>query len=59
MRFPVVTVDGPSGVGKGTVCGHLSNRLGFALLDSGSLYRVTGWRRVSVRLTWAITSPAP
>lgn len=40
--IPVITVDGPSGVGKGTVCGHLSNRLGFHLLDSGSLYRLTG-----------------
>lgn len=41
--FPIITVDGPSGVGKGTVCGHLSQRLGFALLDSGSLYRLTGF----------------
>ena len=40
--IPVITVDGPSGVGKGTVCGHLANRLGFHLLDSGSLYRLTG-----------------
>lgn len=42
MTVPVITVDGPSGVGKGTVCGHLSKRLGFHLLDSGSLYRLTG-----------------
>lgn len=41
--IPVITVDGPSGVGKGTVCGHLSQRLGFHLLDSGSLYRLTGY----------------
>lgn len=42
MSIPVITIDGPSGVGKGTVCGHLSERLGFHLLDSGSLYRLTG-----------------
>ena len=42
MKPRVITVDGPSGVGKGTVCGHLANRLGWHLLDSGSLYRLTG-----------------
>lgn len=40
--IPVICVDGPSGVGKGTLCGHLSRRLGFHLLDSGSLYRLVG-----------------
>jgi cytidylate kinase len=38
--LPIITVDGPSGVGKGTVCKHLSKVLGFHLLDSGALYRV-------------------
>ncbi|AAU38084.1 MULTISPECIES: (d)CMP kinase [Basfia] len=37
----VITVDGPSGAGKGTLCYALANRLGFALLDSGAIYRVT------------------
>ncbi|WKE63974.1 (d)CMP kinase [Gallaecimonas kandeliae] len=37
---PVVTVDGPSGVGKGTLCHHLSERLGWHFLDSGAIYRV-------------------
>ncbi len=40
-RAPVITVDGPSGVGKGTLCQWLANRLGFHLLDSGALYRLT------------------
>lgn len=38
--IPVVTVDGPSGTGKGTVAGYLAGRLGWHLLDSGALYRV-------------------
>ncbi|MDS4070987.1 MAG: (d)CMP kinase [Candidatus Competibacter sp.] len=40
-RPPVVTVDGPSGVGKGTLCQWLATRLGWRLLDSGALYRLT------------------
>lgn len=39
--IPVITVDGPSGVGKGTLCQWLASRLGFHLLDSGALYRLT------------------
>lgn len=38
---PVVTVDGPGGAGKGTVTQMLARRLGWHLLDSGALYRLT------------------
>lgn len=38
---PVITVDGPSGAGKGTVCHLLAEKTGFTLLDSGALYRLT------------------
>jgi 3-phosphoshikimate 1-carboxyvinyltransferase len=37
---PVVSIDGPSGVGKGTIATLLAKRLGFHYLDSGALYRV-------------------
>ena len=37
----VITIDGPSGSGKGTVCSMLARRLGWHLLDSGALYRLT------------------
>ncbi len=41
-QAPVVTVDGPSGSGKGTICRRVAAALGFHLLDSGALYRLTG-----------------
>lgn len=37
----VITVDGPSGAGKGTLCQLLAKHFGFGLLDSGALYRLT------------------
>lgn len=36
----VITIDGPSGSGKGTVAGLLARQLGWNLLDSGALYRL-------------------
>ncbi|MDO6682985.1 MULTISPECIES: (d)CMP kinase [unclassified Oceanobacter] len=38
----VIAIDGPSGAGKGTVCALLAEQLGWHLLDSGALYRITG-----------------
>lgn len=37
---PVITIDGPSGVGKGTLCKALAKSFGWHLLDSGAIYRV-------------------
>jgi cytidylate kinase len=41
--IPVITVDGPSGAGKGTIAHLLADRLGYHFLDSGALYRVTAY----------------
>ena len=38
----IVTIDGPSGSGKGTIAKLLASNLGWHLLDSGALYRVLG-----------------
>lgn len=42
MNFqpPVITIDGPSGSGKGTIAGLLAHQLRWNLLDSGALYRL-------------------
>ncbi len=40
-NVPVVTIDGPSGVGKGTVSLRVAEHTGWHILDSGSLYRLT------------------
>ncbi len=37
---PIVTIDGPSGSGKGTISRAVAGRLGWHLLDSGALYRL-------------------
>ena len=39
MSTPVLTIDGPSGVGKGTVARVIAQKLGWNLLDSGAIYR--------------------
>ncbi len=40
---PVIAIDGPGGAGKGTISQAVASRLGWHLLDSGSLYRVTAY----------------
>ena len=38
-EIPVITIDGPSGAGKGTIACQLADELGFHMLDSGAVYR--------------------
>ncbi|QGZ41687.1 cytidylate kinase [Pseudoduganella flava] len=40
-NIPVITIDGPTASGKGTVAHKVADKLGFHLLDSGALYRLT------------------
>ena len=49
---PVITIDGPSGSGKGTVSRAVAKALGWSLLDSGALYRLVALagRRASISL---------
>jgi cytidylate kinase len=49
---PVITVDGPSGAGKGTISHLLAEALGWHLLDSGALYRVVGQACLIEDISW-------
>jgi cytidylate kinase len=40
---PVLTIDGPSGSGKGTIARAVADRLGWHMLDSGAIYRAVGY----------------
>jgi len=51
-EVPVITVDGPSGAGKGTISHMLADTLGWHFLDSGALYRVTGQACLMEGVSW-------
>lgn len=42
QHTPIITIDGTSGVGKGTLTSKLATALNYQMLDSGSLYRIVG-----------------
>ena len=42
MNKKIITIDGPSGSGKGTIAALVAKNLGWRVLDSGALYRLTG-----------------
>ena len=48
--IPVICVDGPTASGKGTLASQLASRLGYELLDSGALYRVTAFAALQAGL---------
>lgn len=47
-NIPVITIDGPSASGKGTIAQLVAKRLGFHYLDSGALYRLVALKAVQV-----------
>ncbi|AMP92402.1 (d)CMP kinase [Legionella pneumophila] len=42
-EVPVITLDGPSGTGKGTICHLIAKKLRWNMLDSGAIYRVLAY----------------
>ena len=52
IETPVICIDGPSGSGKGTLSKLLAETLGFHLLDSGALYRVTAIAAKQKQVDW-------
>jgi cytidylate kinase len=47
QMFQVLTIDGPSGAGKGSIAQLVAKKLGWSLLDSGALYRLTALSAVN------------
>lgn len=59
---PVLTIDGPSGSGKGTISRLVAHRLGWHYLDSGAIYRAVGlaaaWERIDLSDAEAVAACA-
>jgi CMP/dCMP kinase len=51
-RNPVIAIDGPSGVGKSTTAKEVAERLGFALVDTGALYRTVALLADEAGVSW-------
>lgn len=49
-QVPVITIDGPSGSGKGTISRRVAEQLGFVFLDSGALYRAVALASLNTRI---------
>ena len=44
----VIAIDGPSGVGKGTVARAVAAALGYRHVDTGAMYRAVAWRALQL-----------
>lgn len=49
-NVPIITIDGPSGTGKGTICHKVAAHLGWHFLDSGALYRVLAFAAIKYEI---------
>ncbi len=49
---PLIAIDGPSGVGKSTTAKEVAKRLGFALMDTGALYRTVALLADEAGISW-------
>lgn len=50
--IPVIAIDGPAGAGKSTVARRVAERLNYAFLDTGAMYRAATWRALNHRIPW-------
>ena len=50
VQIPVITIDGPSASGKGTIAQLVASKLGFHYLDSGALYRLVALKAMQSRV---------
>ncbi len=46
----VITIDGPSGSGKGTIAKLLAKKLGYRYFDTGALYRAVAWKTAQEKI---------
>ncbi|WWO99706.1 MAG: (d)CMP kinase [Candidatus Dasytiphilus stammeri] len=51
FKVPVITIDGPGAVGKGTICYLLSNKLQWNYLNSGAIYRVLAFSALNHKIS--------
>lgn len=49
MRKLIIAIDGPSGVGKGTIARAIASELGYRHVDSGAMYRAVGWKALQLQ----------
>lgn len=52
LDHPIITIDGPSASGKGTVARQVAQKLGFHYLDSGALYRIVAYATQQKNIAW-------